>query len=112
MTTEMVVEGYIMTPPMTTETIITAHASIPSTTSAVDVAMLGIGSVTRQGEPVVLMEVSMTGLCRGDTPVSNVVHGYAASFAPVITTAVTCQERTTMIPSKTIETGDVAAGGG
>jgi len=108
---EMVVEGYIVMPPMTTGTIITAHTSTPSTTSVVDVDILGAGLVTRQGEPVVLMEVSMTGLCRGDTPVSNVEHGYAASFAPVIATAVACQEQTTMISSITEETGDVAARG-
>jgi len=96
---------------MTTETIIAAHASIPSTTSVVDVDVLRIGLVTRQSELVVLMEVSMTGSCRGDTLGSNVEHGYAASVAPMITTAAASQERTTTIPSITVETGDVAAEG-
>jgi len=125
-TTEMPVKAHIDTPTMTTdmdvevpnvapltteEKTIEVYASIPLLVSVVNDNIARTGSVVRQAESAVPMEVAIEELCKNVIPGSKEEHWYTTSIDSTTTTAAACQEQIPIDPSLTVATDAVVAEG-
>jgi len=111
MTTDMAVEVPTVAPPTTEKKTTEVYVSIPPLVSFVNVNIVGIGSVVRQSESAVPMEVAIEELCKNDIPGSKEELEYATSIDSTTTTAVACQEQTLMDPRLTVVTDAIVAEG-